>query len=130
VEPNLVILRDPQRAEFTAEQLEALAQRIQDPNYRLFVAENQLHLLSAGMHLHDTDPFALFERLLAQSPRDVDASHAFYLGYEFAKAVTAMTLGKHYEQDEALNWGYLTVPEKHHAPKPARTKPAPLRPRE
>ena len=35
-------------------------------------------------------------------------NHAFYLGYEMAKAVTALTLGKDYRQDQALDWGYLT----------------------
>ena len=40
--------------------------------------------------------------------------HAFYLGYEFAKAVTALTLGKNYTQDQALRWGFLTVPETSH----------------
>jgi CheY-like chemotaxis protein len=43
------------------------------------------------MHLHDADPFALFE-LLRQSgpdgslPKNLDAAHSFYLGYEMAKA--------------------------------------------
>jgi hypothetical protein len=46
--------------------------------------------------------------------RNVDPSHAFYLGFEMAKALTALTLGKRYEQDEALSWGMLTRPEKHH----------------
>ena len=41
----------------------------------------------------------------------LDPSHAFYLGYEMAKAVTALTLGKNYTQDQALRWGFLTVPE-------------------
>jgi hypothetical protein len=40
-----------------------------------------------------------------------DPSHAFYLGYELAKATTALTLGKQYTQDEALDWGFLTRPE-------------------
>ena len=42
---------------------------------------------------------------------DIDPSHAFYLGYEMAKAVTALTLGKNYVQDQALRWGFLTRPE-------------------
>jgi hypothetical protein len=42
----------------------------------------------------------------------IDPSHAFYLGYELAKAVTALTLGKNYVQDQGLRWGFLTVPEK------------------
>jgi hypothetical protein len=64
--------------------------------------------------LENADPFLLFEELLGRSPANLDASHAFYLGYEMAKAVTALTLGKQYRQDEALDWGFLTVPEESH----------------
>lgn len=56
------------------------------------------------------DPFLLFEKI--QAIETMNPSHAFYLGYEMAKAVTALTLGKQYRQDAALNWGHLTVPEK------------------
>jgi hypothetical protein len=55
----------------------------------------------------------VFEKLLAADPT-LDAAHAFYLGYELAKAVTALTLGKQYTQDQALRWGLLTVPEVSH----------------
>jgi hypothetical protein len=34
-----------------------------------------------------------------------------------AKAVTALTLGKNYTQDQALRWGFLTVPEESHRDK-------------
>ena len=63
-------------------------------------------------YLQGSDPFALFADALERTP--VDAAHAFYLGYEMAKAVTALTLGKNYTQDEALRWGILTAPEKSH----------------
>lgn len=114
IEPRLVTLRDPQLYSFTSEQLAELSQRIRDPNYRIFAVDGQLHLVSAGLHLCDTDPFDLFARLLATAPKNVDASHAFYLGYELAKALTALTLGKQYEQDQALQWGYLTRDEPSH----------------
>ena len=52
--------------------------------------------------------------MLLPESRNVDASHAFYLGFELAKALTALTLGKRYEQDEALRWGMHTRSEKHH----------------
>ena len=100
--------------EFGATQLEQLAAQLKDPNYRLFAEDGRLHLMSAGLHLEDTDPFQLFARLLATQPKNLDASHAFYLGYELAKAVTALTLGKQYRQDEALDWGHLTVEEPGH----------------
>ena len=53
-----------------------------------------------------------FDELQRRDP--VDPSHAFYLGWEMAKAVTALTLGKNYTQDQALRWGFLTVPEGTH----------------
>ena len=59
--------------------------------------------------LGDTDPFLLFDRMGVADP-----SHAFYLGYELMKAKTALTLGKAYRQDQALDWGFLTEPEVSH----------------
>ena len=48
---------------------------------------------------------------MASGANNVDASHAFYLGFEMCKAMTALQLGKQYNQDQALDWGVLTVPE-------------------
>ena len=59
--------------------------------------------------LSDTDPFVLFDAMGVADP-----SHAFYLGYELMKAKTALTLGKTYRQDQALDWGFLTEPEVSH----------------
>jgi hypothetical protein len=42
---------------------------------------------------------------------DMDPAHAFYLGFELAKAKMALTLGKNYRQDNALHWGLLTIEE-------------------
>ena len=55
------------------------------------------------------DPFEIFDQLGVEDP-----SHAFYLGYEMAKAITALTLNKNYVQDEALRWGFLTREEESH----------------
>ena len=84
-----------------------------DRNYRIFAERGELHVLNGGVYLRGTDPFALFEQLAAADPK-LDPSHAFYLGYEFAKAVTALTLGKTYTQDQPLRWGFLTLPEVSH----------------
>jgi hypothetical protein len=114
LEPQLVMLRDEKVLEFGPEQLDSLASQIKDNNFRIFAERGKLHLLSGGWRLENADPYLLFEQLLAQEPGHLDPSHAFYLGYEMAKAVTALTLGKNYRQDEALDWGYLTVPEQSH----------------
>ncbi|HEX5104993.1 MAG TPA: dihydropteroate synthase, partial [Pirellulaceae bacterium] len=124
IEERLITLRDPKVHEFGVETLERLAQQIRDNNYRIYAEAGEVHLLGAGLHLADRDPLLLFERLLHpgfggradshQPPTNVDPSHAFYLGYEMAKAAIALALSKEYRQDEALDWGYLTVAEKSH----------------
>jgi dihydropteroate synthase len=111
LEPGLVMLRDAKIPEYGREGLEQLTQAIKDHSYRIFAEGGRLHVVSAGLHLESKDPFDLFERLLPRGQEPLDASLAFYLGYEMAKAATALTLGKDYRQDEALDWGMLTVPE-------------------
>jgi dihydropteroate synthase len=114
LEPRLVLLRDPRAGRVGPEGLGRLAAEIKDHNYRLFAEDGALHLVSAGMHLAASDPYDLFHQLAARKPKNLDPSHAFYLGYELAKAVTALTLGKDYRQDEALDWGFLTAAEAPH----------------
>jgi len=65
--------------------------------------------INGQSYLTGDDPFVLFEAMNVGDP-----SHAFYLGYELMKAKTALTLGKNYRQDQALDWGYLTEPEVSH----------------
>ena len=43
---------------------------------------------------------------------DDDASHAFYLGIELARAQIAFQLGKDYDQDNELNWGIAVKKKK------------------
>jgi dihydropteroate synthase-like protein len=114
VTTDLVILRDNKLQPFGAEQLDELAGRIKDHNVRIFAEDGQIHVLRSGKRLSDADPFALFERLETEFPDHMDPSHAFYLGYEMCKALTALTLSKEYRQDESLEWGYLTVAEDYH----------------
>ncbi len=111
LEPRLITLRDEKVQRHGLEQLERLAAQIKDHNYRIFAEAGELHVISASLHLSNTDPFRLFEQLLASGAKNLDASHSFYLGYELAKAATALALDKEYRQDEALDWGYLTVEE-------------------
>jgi dihydropteroate synthase-like protein len=110
VEPDLVMLRDPKLREHGEATLRELASHITDRNFRLFAERGLLHVLNDKLFLQGTDPFALFEQM--QQLENIDPSHAFYLGYELAKAQTALTLGKNYVQDQALGWGLLTLPEK------------------
>jgi len=128
VEPRLVTLRSGRPQSHGDEVLDGLAAAIRDPNFRIFAERGEIHLVGAGLHLHARDPFALFEQLGAAGRTDVDPSHAFYLGYEMAKAVTAITLAKDYRQDQALDWGHLTQPEIAHGPSRAAAAVAASRP--
>jgi dihydropteroate synthase-like protein len=124
IEPRLVALRDPKVHEFGVESLEKLSEQIKDNNYRVFAESGQVHLVAAGAHIAERDPFLVFERLMHPGfggaadtharPTNIDPAHAFYLGFEMAKAAIALTLGKEYRQDEALSWGYLTQAEESH----------------
>ncbi len=124
VEPGLVTLRSGKPQEHGQEVLDRLAAAIRDPNFRIFAERDEIHLVGAGLHLQARDPFALFKQLEAAGRTDVDPGHAFYLGYEMAKAVTALTLGKDYRQDQALDWGHLTQPEIGHGPSRAAAEAA------
>jgi dihydropteroate synthase-like protein len=119
LEPQLVMLRDPAVIETPAEDLDRLAREIKDANYRVFVSGGEVHVVSHELHLHGTDPFLLFEQLRQSGPdgglpKNLDAAHSFYLGYEMCKAATAVALGKQYQQDESLDWGLLTREESRH----------------
>ena len=88
------------------------------------IVEPQMVMEGAGVRLKRSiatrtldylDPFLLFDQLMQQEQsRNVDPNHAFYLGFEMAKASIALLLGKQYEQDESLKWGHLTEPEPKH----------------
>lgn len=123
VEPRLVTLRDAKLHAFGPEELAQLAAQIKDNNYRIFAEDGRIHLVGAGLHIADGDPFLVFQRLQSPGfggasdthpPANIDPSHAFYLGFEMAKAAIALALSKDYRQDEALDWGYLTVAEESH----------------
>lgn len=113
LEPDLILFREPKLYELGESGMKALAEAITDRNYRLFAERGEIHVLNGSMYLHGTDPFDLFSEMQRLDPK-LDAGHAFYLGYEMAKAVTALTLHKNYTQDQALRWGFLTVPEISH----------------
>jgi dihydropteroate synthase len=122
VDSRLVTLRDAKVESYGDEFLLDLAGRLKDPNYRLFAEHGLIHIMAAGIHESADDPFDLFEQLCksgagGQMPANLDPSHAFYLGFEMAKATIALTLGKQYSQDQALDWGYLTREEISHREK-------------
>ncbi len=105
------MLRDPRVPRFGPEALRAMAARVKDPNWRIYAEDGRIVAFNNAHFLDGTDPTLLFREMGVADP-----SHAFYLGLELMKAKTALTLGKAYRQDNALDWGILTEPEISHRP--------------
>ena len=107
---ELLLLRDAQLPNMGNETLRLLASQIKDSNFRIFVENEQIHIMNRDGHWIGTDAYQLIAQVQQQTA-ELDSAHAFYLGYELSKAVTAMTLGKRYVQDQSLRWGFLTREE-------------------
>ena len=107
---QLVLLRDPRLHELGEQGLKQLADRLTDPNFRVFAERQEIHLMNRDGYWHGSDPYEVFDRMIA-AVGPLNSEHAFYLGMELCKARTALTLGKQYTQDQALRWGFLTVEE-------------------
>lgn len=86
----------------SAKDVADLAATIRDLNYRIEVTEQGVHIYNRDTHaVVEDDVFDLYPHLDVED----DSSHAFYLGYELAKAEIARALGKRYTQDQPLDWG-------------------------
>jgi len=107
VDDRLLTVKDPAVLTFTEEDLRALQAQITDPNFRIFADRDGITVLNNERFIRWRDPSRLDE-LFAQLEVS-EATHAFYLGRELARAGLAVTLGKTYRQDGALSWGYLTA---------------------
>jgi dihydropteroate synthase len=106
VDDRLVTIKDPAVLAYSQDELRALQEGITDPNFRIFADGTGITVLNNEHYVHTAD-VARLDSLFARLGVD-EATHAFYLGTELAKAGLAMTLGKTYRQDAPLSWGYLT----------------------
>ncbi len=106
VDDRLVTVKDPRILEFTEQELRELQSRITDPNFRIFTDRETITVLNRDLFVRGTDIQEIFLQLGVD-----EATHAFYLGKELAKAKLAITLGKSYRQEGSLSWGYLTPPD-------------------
>ena len=103
IDDRLVTTRDTKILEYSESELRELQASITDPNYRIFTDRSVITVLNRDRFVRGTDIQEIFAQL------DVtEATHAFYLGRELSKARLAITLGKSYRQEGALDWGYLT----------------------
>jgi dihydropteroate synthase-like protein len=101
IDTSLMALRDRRPYTSTPEEIAETAAQIRDPNFRIEVAKDGIHLYNRAQHRVASGAFELFTGLGVES----DGAHAFYLGVELARAEIAWQLGKRYIQDQPLEWG-------------------------
>ena len=106
IDDRLVTVKDPKILEYGEAELRELQSRITDPNFRIFTDRDTITVLNRDLFVRGTDIQEIFSQLGVD-----EATHAFYLGRELAKAKLAITLGKTYRQEGSLSWGYLTPPD-------------------
>ncbi len=106
VDDRLVTLKDPTVRGYPEAELRELQARVTDPNYRIFADRDVITVFNDEIFVRGTDIHEIFAQLGVE-----EATHAFYLGRELMKARLALTLGKNYCQEGALEWGYLTPPD-------------------
>lgn len=108
---GLLGLHDRKPFPYSTEEIMDLASQIKDPSFRVMVSEQGVHVYNRDGIQHGTDPFSFYAGLNLQN----DASHAFYLGVELARAQIAWQLKKRYVQDEMLEWGVASITQNRQA---------------
>lgn len=106
LDSRLLTVKDAELIPYTEAELRELHAQVTDPNYRIFADAEWIYVFNAERFVKGSDIQSIFDQLNID-----EATHAFYLGKELMKAHIARALGKNYRQEEALNWGYLTVEE-------------------
>lgn len=94
---------------YDADEIAGFASQIKDPSFRIMVSAEGIHVYNREGLLQAIDPYRFYPQLKVEN----DASHAFYLGVELARAQIAWQLKKRYVQDEMLDWGVASLQQSH-----------------
>ena len=89
-------------------ELREMKSMVKDKNFRIFLSNSGINVFNSETFSSGSDPYDFFDKMKV----DDDASHAFYLGIELARAQIALQLGKDYDQDNELNWGIAVKKKK------------------
>jgi dihydropteroate synthase len=106
LEEGLLTVKESRRLRQDEATLREMQAALTDPNIRVYVADNKIYAFNADLFVSGVDIEAIFAQLGID-----EAGHAFYLGQELTKARLALQLGKNYQQDQPLKWGYLSAAE-------------------
>ncbi len=106
LEEGLLTIRDSRVLHPVSATLREMQAALTDPNFRIFITDEDICVFNVEHFVSGTDIETIFEQLGVD-----EAGHAFYLGHELTKAQLALQLGKNYQQDQPLRWGYLTSAE-------------------
>jgi len=104
---GLLGIHDRRPFNYSVDEIKEIAAMVKDPSFRIQISQEGLHIYNRDGRYEATDPFELYPKLNV----DNDASHAFYLGVELARAQIAWQLKKRYVQDQALDWGVNSLPQ-------------------
>lgn len=86
---------------YSAVEIDEFAHNVRDPNFRVQISTDGIHVYNRDGHRKGHDPFALYPALHLEA----DGGHAFYMGVQLARAEIAWRLGKRFDQDQPLDWG-------------------------
>lgn len=106
VDDRLVTVKDPRVLAYSEAELRELQAQVKDANFRIFADNGVITVFNSQLFIRGAEIQEIFDQLGVD-----EATHAFYLGKELAKAKLAIDLGKTYRQEGQLTWGYLTPPE-------------------
>jgi hypothetical protein len=101
IDGSLMALHESSPFPYAKTEIDEFAAQITDPNYRIQISQEGIHLYNRDGLQSATDAFDFYPNLAVEN----DPGHAFYLGVELARAEIAWQLGKRYNQDESLSWG-------------------------
>jgi dihydropteroate synthase-like protein len=106
LDSRLLTVREAELTPYTEAELRGMQAEVTDPNYRIFADADWIYVFNSERFVKGQDTIEIFDQLDVE-----EATHAFYLGQELAKAHIARHLGKNYRQESPLDWGYRTFEE-------------------
>lgn len=101
INSDLATVHAKQPFPYSPAEIDDVAHEVRDPNFRVQVSTDGVHVYNRDGHSKGGDPFALYPELHLET----DGGHAFYMGVQLARAEIAWRLGKRFDQDQPLDWG-------------------------